>query len=138
MSIESDRTRLFQERTLEKLRRELKLTDMVTVYQSYRNDYSSGSIFCALIPSAHLEMALSTVTWNLRIGGGMPGAYEYSDGEKQKVVYFRYGDENGIEPLAIKREFLGMQADYWEISEEFRLFHNLYHDSKKNEYINVR
>ena len=135
MSIESDRTRLFQERTLEKLRRELKMTDMVTVYQKHRNDYSSGSIFCALIPSAHLEMALSTTTWDLGIGGGRPGAYEYSDGEKQRVEYFRYGNENGIEPLAIKREFLGMQADYWEISEEFRLFHNLYHDSAKNEYI---
>ena len=135
MSIESDRTRLFQERTLEKLRRELKMTDMVTVYQKHRNDYSSGSIFCALIPSAHLEMALSTTTWDLGIGGGGPGAYEDSDGEKQKVEYFRYGNENGIEPLAIKREFLGMQADYWEISEEFRLFHNLYHDSAKNEYI---
>jgi len=135
MSIESDRTRLFQERTLEELRRERKLTDMVTIYQSYRNDYSSGSIFCALIPSAHLEMVLSTVTWDMRIGEGMPGAYEYSDGEKQKVEYFRYGNDNGIEPLAIKREFLGMQAAYWEISEEFRLFHNLYHDSKKNEYI---
>lgn len=135
MSIESDRTRLFQEGTLEKLRRELKLTDMVTVYQSYRNDYSRGNIFCALIPSAHLEMALSTVTWDMRIGEGMPGAYEYSDGEKQKVEYFRYGNDNGIEPLAIKREFLGIQAAYWEISEEFRLFHNLYHDSKRNEYI---
>ena len=135
MSIESDRTRLLQEITLEKLRRELKLTDMVTVYQSYRNDYSSGSIFCALIPSAHLEMALSTVTWDLGIGGGRPNAYEYSDGGKQRVEYFRYGHENGIEPLVISREFLGMGADYWEISEEFRFFHNLYHDRAKNEYI---
>lgn len=135
MSIESDRTRLSQERTLEELRRELKLTDMVTVYQTYENDYSRGSTFCALIPSAYLEKALSTTTWDFRIGEGGPGAYEYGDGEKQRVKYFRYGNENGIEPLVNKREFLGMRADYWEISEEFRFFHNLYHDSAKNEYI---
>ncbi len=135
MSVDSDRARLFQERTLEKLRRELKLTDMVTVYRTYQNDYSNGGIYCALIPSAQIGKALSAVTWDLRMDEGRPGTVEYSDDDPQRVEYLRYGDENGIEPLAISRKFHGLRADYWEISEEFRLFHNLYHDSAKNEYI---
>ena len=39
---------------------------------------------------------------------------------------------NGI---YISREFHGIRDNYWEISEEFRLFHSLYHDSAKNGYI---
>ena len=31
----------------------------------------------------------------------------------------------------------GREARYSEISEEFRLFHNLYHDSEKDEYIKI-
>ena len=135
MSIDSDRARLSQEKRLESLRREPRLTDMVTVYRTYRNEFSNGGIYCALIPSANIEKAISTVTWDVRMNGGKPGAVEYSDGVTERIEYTRYGDESGIEPLVISREFYGMRADYWEISEEFRLFHNLYHDSAKNEYI---
>ena len=37
--------------------------------------------------------------------------------------------------MVISREFHGIRDNYWEISEEFRLFHSLYHDSAKNGYI---
>ena len=43
----------------------------------------------------------------------------------------------GSEPLVICRQFSGIKENYIEISEEFRLFHNLYHDKQKNTYIKI-
>ena len=57
--------------------------------------------------------------------------------------YLRYGNDNQIEPLVINREFnesqinYGTRTEYSEIAEEFRLFHNLYHDKEKDKYIKI-
>ncbi|MCY3708966.1 MAG: hypothetical protein OXG26_08720 [Caldilineaceae bacterium] len=137
MNIESERERLSQEKTLECLRRELKPTDMVTVYRSDRNGPSIQFIYCALLPSAQVERAFSTLRWDLKVDLGMPSAVErYREGREQ-IDYSRYGDENGREPLVMKRNFDEMRDDYMEISEEFRLFHNLYHNRKTDEYIKI-
>ncbi len=137
MSISSDRARLSQKNTLDSLRREPKLTDMVTVYRSDGNGPSSQFIYCALIPSNQIEHALSKSSWDLSHGGGLPGTSEsLMDGE-WKVEYLRYGDDSGVEPLIIDREFHGIREDYKEISEEFRLFHNLYHDRSSDEYLKI-
>lgn len=135
MRISSGRARLSQKKTLEELRREPKLTDMVTVYRSDGNGPSSQFIYCALIPSAQLECALSTMNCSLNVDWGMPAAIErYRDG-REITEYLRYGDENGREPLVIRRSFCEIRDGYFEISEEFRLFHNLYHNRKTDEYI---
>ena len=135
MSIFSDQARLLQEKTLDSLRREPKLPDMVTVYQSNRNGPSIQFIYCALLPFAQVERALSTLSWDLKVDLGMPGAVErYRDGREQ-TDYLRYGDENGHEPLIIDRGFTQVRDNYREISEEFRLFHNLYHNRRTDEYI---
>jgi len=39
--------------------------------------------------------------------------------------------------LVIERRFDGLRDDYIEISEEFRLFHNLYHDRKADRYFRL-
>ena len=63
----------------------------------------------------------------------MPGSVgTYAAGGAE---YLRFGNEDGIEPLVICRAFHGFKEDYLEISEEFRLFHNLYHDRKQDRYI---
>jgi len=103
------------------------MTEMVTVY-------SSDGIYCALIPVSKVENCLADISWDLTHGQGMPGAVEYHEGKNKRVEYLRYGNYNGIEPLVIDREFYGMRDDYVEICEEFRLFHQLYHDRKHDRY----
>jgi hypothetical protein len=137
MSIDVDRDRLSQDKILDWLRRDLKLTEMVTVYLSDRKDSHNRGIYCALIPCAQMERVLSSTSWDLSHGQGMPGAVVYHEGGEERVVYLRYGDDDGIEPLVIDREFHGMRADYKEICEEFRLFHRLYHDRKQDQYIKI-
>ena len=42
-----------------------------------------------------------------------------------------------LQPLVIDREFHGLRPDYQELSEEFRLFHRLYHDRKQDRYYKI-
>ncbi len=135
MSMEQEYKRLSQEEMLESLTRNLHLTDMLTVYYSSTTGPHSHSIYCALVPSERVEEVLSTLTWNLSHGDGVPGSSVYHDDDEDRVEYLRFGNDNGIEPLVIDRVFHGMREDYKEISEEFRLFHRLYHDRKSDRYL---
>lgn len=67
----------------------------------------------------------------------MPGITVYGSWEDDEKVYHRWGNDNGYEPLVIKREYNGVATDSIEIVEEFRLLFNLYFNSQKNEYIDV-
>lgn len=126
MSIESDRERLSQAKMLEWLQRGLQMTDMVPLYLSDKERGRDHVIYCALIPSGQIKEILSSWSWDLRLH-----TMYYEDGEKL------YGATNGIEPLVIDRSFYEIKDSYREISEEFRLFHNLYHDEKTNKYIKI-
>ena len=137
MDTNPDIERLGQGKMLAELSRELAMTEMVTVYLSHRMDQHNYGIFCALIPSGHVEASLKQPTWDLMHGHGIPGAVEYHEHGKKRIVYCRFGDDDGVEPLVIEREFHGIREDYIEISEEFRLFHRLYHDRKLEQFIKI-
>ena len=137
MNIDLDRDRLSHTKMLEWLRRDLRLTEMVTIYLSDREDSHNNGIYCALIPSDQIERALSTPSWDFSHGQGLPDAIVYTEGAEERIEYLRYGVDDGIEPLVIDREFYGMRDDYTEICEEFRLFHRLYHDKKLDHYIKI-
>ena len=64
------------------------------------------------------------------------GVTYHKQGELQHE-YLRYGVDNGVEPLIIDRNFHRLREDYREISEEFRLFHELYHDRKTDQYLKM-
>ena len=133
MSIESDPKRLAQKHNLEEMQRELRLTDMITVFQIDRDNlYHERSIYSALIPDNQIEEALSDSDWDLDIGYGLP--CEVSGETK----YLRYGVENGVEPLVIHVGGYHPLEPWVEISEEFRLFHYLYHrDGKTDKYFRI-
>ena len=139
MSIKTDRKRLSQAHTLTEMQRELKLNEMVTVYHEYedKEEHSKHCIYCALIPSDKIQDALAHSDWDLTFYRGMPGGITYhKQGELQRE-YLRYGVDNGVEPLIINRNFYRLREEYSEISEEFRLFHELYHDRKTDEYLKI-
>jgi hypothetical protein len=137
MSIESERERLSQAMTLADLHHEIALTEMVPVYLSDVDRKHNHGIYCALIPSDRITETLAEPTWDLMNGGGLPGATVYWDDDgNEQVEYLRYGDLY-VEPLVIDREFHGIREDYKEISEEFRLFHHLYHDRKLDHYLKI-
>ena len=137
MTNKSDFDRLGQASMLAWLRRDMPINEMVTVYLSGDSDQHDHGIYCALIPSAAVEESLERPGWDLGHGGGMPGAVEYYDQGNKTVKYCRFGDDRGIEPLVIDRGFHGVREGYKELSEEFRLFHRLYHDQKDSQFIKI-
>ena len=69
-----------------------------------------------------------------------PEPAAYAPPGESKIKYYRWGsvgDRYGSEPLVICRQFSGVKENYIEISEEFRLFHNLCHDKETNTYIKI-
>ena len=137
MSIDTDKRRLSQAQTLQHMQRDMKLNEMITVYQEYTEEYSKHYIYCVLIPSAHIEKALSVSTWDMEFSQCMPSGMISNKGGRDIREYLRYGVDNGVEPLIIGRSFHGLRDDYTEISEEFRLFHNLHHERKTDQYIKI-
>ena len=141
MTIELDRERLAQKHNLEWIRRNLKATEMVTVYR-WNSEDVKGDYFIlgGLIPPQLVEEILSGEHISSVIENVWPEPAAYPPPGENGVKYFRWGadeDMYGSEPLVIGRQFSGMKENYIEISEEFRLFHNLYHDKKTNTYIKI-
>lgn len=139
MSITKDKKRLSQTHTLAEMQRELKLNELVTVYQEYedKEEHSKHYIYCALIPSDKIQDALAHSDWDLRFYRGIPDGITYHKQGKLQREYLRFGVDNGIEPLIINRDFYRLRDEYNEISEEFRLFHELYHDRKTDQYLKI-
>lgn len=119
------------------LTRDMPLTEMVAVYWSERKENHNYGIYCALIPTTQIQDSLSDPQWDLMHGHGLPGTVESYENEQKTVEYRRYGSYCGIEPLIVDREFYGIRPNYKEISEEFRLFHRLYHDRKDDSYYKI-
>ncbi|MHB1418233.1 MAG: hypothetical protein ACYCX4_01395 [Bacillota bacterium] len=110
----------------------------VTVYSRNRGEWGAVYFFCALIPNSMVDESLNNESWDLHMGRGKPGCSVSYDTEGNKTVtYHRFGFDDGIEPLIHCREFHGIKKDYVEVSEEFRLFHNLYYDKTNNKFLKI-
>lgn len=137
MNIGDDRERLSQKQMLKILRQDAPINEMITVYLSDVDDQYNHGIYCALIPSSGIERILCRPAWDLFHGNGLPGSEEHYKNNEKRIEYLRYGTSNGVEPLVIDRDFFGLHDKYMEISEEFRLFHRLYHDRKLDHFIKI-
>ncbi len=115
---------------------ELGKSEWITVYSNHRDNSEWTTFYCALISNGRIEKSLSDPSWDLSLGHGLPGfSFHFEDG-KEIGTYYRYSDE-GIEPLVIWRSFYGMKDGYYEISEEFRHYFNLYEDKIHNKFLRV-
>jgi hypothetical protein len=103
-----------------------------TVYRRVENH--GGTIIAALIPEAKVKHILTIDDWGFDPRALRPGCTKFSDG---RVVYYRFGSDKGYEPLILEREFGGIRSESRELSEEFRLFHNLCFDAINNKYVKI-
>jgi hypothetical protein len=108
----------------------------VTLYAYESGKFGSKCYFCALVPRNHVGKAMSHDTWDLMIGHGLPGFTQSYVSDKKKTKYDRIGSAP-IEPLVFRRSFHGIKPDQFELLEEFRHFHNLYHDRRNDRYIHI-
>lgn len=127
--------RLSQTKNLQKLTALAAMNEQVTVFLIDRNESHLYYIDSTLVPNNQVEDCLTKAEYDLRPDGGKPeAACYYEDNEEGELVYRRFGNDEGFEPLVITRSFYNLKPDCLEISEEFRLYHNLYHDKKTDRY----
>ena len=108
----------------------------VTVYkrEPINNTDHDGGMYCALVSQEKTEQAIKQPGWDLMIGSGGPGfCTSYQDCE-EVTTYYTNSDDDFLRPILV-RNFHGRKEDYIEILEEFRLFHNLYHDNKTGSFL---
>ena len=135
--LKAELERLSQAKKLAQISRKLDLMELITVHLSDHSGDHMHGLFSAFVPSTKIEDRLAAIEWDLNTGRGVPGSVEYYENGNPRVEYLRFGNDSGIEPLVIEREFHGIRPDYEEISEEFRLFHELYHDRKEDRYYKI-
>ena len=128
---------LSQQPVLEKMRQDYGETDYITVYRLGEGFPNYGHfVLCGLLPSTLVNEMLSDKTYISKV---IEDVWVEPFIPPDVPTYNRWGsegDQNGFEPLIIKRRYGRLNVDYVEISEEFRLFHDLYHDRDTETYIN--
>jgi hypothetical protein len=91
------------------------------------------SIFSALIEKGHRRRILEDAGWDLRYGDGGPSICTSYEQGRPVHEYLRLS-HGWIEPIAHHRTFPSRDS-YLELSEEFRLYHQLYYDAKRACYL---
>ncbi len=81
------------------------------------------TIYSGLIPKSRVSEAVSNHQWEIQIGRGRP---EFEHNGTVVTRYQRISVLNGVEPLVHYREFHTNWQVMPELTEEFRLFHNLF------------
>ena len=138
MPTEQDAERLAMARRREALIGSWAGAMMATLYlESHTDDYQTVSaVRPLLIPSRNTQEAINSPGW-LSVSRNPGPVSQWDDDGQELVAYHRFGNDDGLEPLVLVREFNDLKDPYVEVSEEFRLFHNLYHDQQRHSYIKI-
>lgn len=108
------------------------------VLYGHRKDKSKDRFyFSGLIPKRKLSIAMSENSWDLRVGDGSPGFSQGHRNAKTVTTYHRFCGISIAEPLVHVRNWHGLKPHQVELLEEFRHFHNLYHDRHNDRYVRV-
>ncbi len=105
------------------------------VYESWEDEGSWGLWSCAFASTGMRSDVLSGKSWSDTLG--IPGFMEsYENGTKR--TYLRYGDDSGFEPIVIFQDHHGIRPQMLpQLSEEFRLYHNLWGNEEGTELTKV-
>ena len=113
-------------------------TEWVTVFRLSASNHNDQITYSsALIAENKVAKVLKNYQWDLLSNEGRPGFVTHYVSDKPVTKYYRF-TEKGIEPLVYWRIFSGKKDSYYEISEEFRLYFNLFEkhiDSVKKVFI---
>lgn len=124
----------YQTKNIEFLKKTLGRELWVQVSGSKDINGASVAFWAALMPVENIDEAYRDYSWNSYIGTQCPGFIEYGD----KITY----EANPLNfdsclNIVQYREFYEIKPNYVEISEEFRLLNNLYHDINTNIFYEI-
>jgi hypothetical protein len=128
-------TRLRQDDTIRDID-QLGTGEWTTLYEVDNPENAWGARYSGLVTAARTIKALETDSWDVTIGDGRPGFTQYNENGNPVNRYERFGFYE-IELLVYVRYFHDIKQKQIDISEEFRLYHNLYHDRANDRYLYI-
>lgn len=97
----------------------------------------NGGVYIGLVRGDSADKFLNDASWTVSKGDGLTGfSMWWEDGERH--TKYSYDPATGESwPLVIHRNFHGLEQDQLDLLEEFRLFHNLWHDRRTVDYFKI-
>jgi hypothetical protein len=97
----------------------------------------NGGVYIGLVRGDTADNCLDDASWTVSKGDGLTGFSMWWEGGEERTEY-SYDPASGESwPLVIHRDFHGLEQDQFDLLEEFRLFHNLWHDRKTDNYYKI-
>jgi len=125
-----------QEKWQNRIIHELENEPWIPVYYlSDHNQRENIAIFSAIVPSPIVTKLLDDYGWDVTFDFGKPNISQSFP--EEEVIYSKYLGNKGIEPVIIPQNFYGLHEKQLNLSEEFRLFHNLFWNCENNTYQNI-
>lgn len=133
MSNQEEHDRLLQKEWRERIIPHLHEDEWIRIYQVPKQTDNIFLAICAgSVPNKHIKSLLQSENWDINPRNSRPDVYIESDehGDIHLFEYDRFGFNSfGVEPLVIVQDFDGLRPEFVQLSEEFRLYHNLYFDN---------
>src|SRR3989344_1768104 len=92
-------------------------SNWVTLYSNEKDSAKDSVIYSCFLRKEHTSESLKDPSWDFRI---------------QEIK-----SSDNVQPILIRRHFYGLKQDYWEVTEDIRLFFNLFEDKKGGVFIFV-
>ena len=110
----------------------------MVLYEYWEGEDERGLRSCVLAPKRLRSELLSHDCRLPSLDLGAPGFVESRRGGRRRVKYLRYGDDGGFEPLVIvQNHYRARPAMLPQLSEEFRLYHNLWSSNDGTQFVKV-
>lgn len=104
----------------------------------YIKEKGNGGVYIGLLRPGMKEQCLKNASWDVSKGDGLTGFTMWWE-EGVEHTEYNYAPADGDSwPLVIHREFHGLAEDQYDLLEEFRLYHNLWHDRKTDNYYKIK
>ena len=98
----------------------------------------SGGVYIGLVRAEKAAKCLKSASWDVSKGDSLTGFSMWWDDGLEKTEYSYAPVEADSWPLVVHRDFYGLEETQYDLIEEFRHFHNLWHDRKNDNYYKIK
>lgn len=97
----------------------------------------NGGVYIGLVRGDTAKTCIDDASWTVSKGNALTGFSMWREDGEERTEYSYAPVSSESWPLVIHRDFQGMEQDQYDLLEEFRLFHNLWHDRKTDNYFKI-
>lgn len=129
---------LTMEQALELLRDGEKRQWLIADWSWRTENGDNGGVYIGLVKREKAQDCLKGSSWSVSKGHGLTGFctwWKYGVEQNEYSYKPAHGDSW---PLVVHRDFCGVAENQYDLIEEFRHFHNLWHDRTGDDYYSIK